>query len=741
MCSTGVSFTLAQEQPAIKEATLENTPQDKPQEQEVKNVSEEETAKNSGNSGTVTGHESSLYENDYILDPVVVIARRYETPLDESSQSISVISNEQIRKANTFSTQELLASAPGVSLSRAGGLGGQVVIRGFSSADSRVAQFVDGDRFRGRSILEYNSMDPYQIERVEIIRGPASVMYGSDAMAGLVNIVTRQAEGDSSGDWRAKGKFRTSYNSANDLTANRAEIETLGHNIDGLLGLSLWEANDYDSPEGKIENSDFSTRAADLRMGYTFNGDDRIEFTGKIAEAEAGRAGGVGGVPGYPLFNFREEPFREKYANLKYTGNKPSSYLDKIEASLYARHLYTEQLSENRTVNNKLTEIDRFVDGPLVLGGHLFTVVPWSENNNLTAGVDFFNEMRDGSEAKTVTTVYNSNGTVKSVKVSPLAQEGPDSQQVSEGVFLLNDWNVDTKWIISAGVRFDYINTSSDTSPVTDEILKKAYERQSEYTETPITESIGVTYKAWDYLHWVANVGKSFRAPTTAESYFGGKFGTGYNVPNPDLEPEEGITYDTGLRLRLPSIKANLTTYLTDYENLISRESITYQGLPSRQYQNVGDAKVYGWEFDTSWAMTDHWTTFANATYTHGNNKTTGAPLSYIPPLNGKVGIEYHKNFYAIQCNWKGSFDKTRIDQSEERKTDGYSIFGVSYKTNLRNISSEFSEVDLTISIENIFNEDYQLPTTYEDISYARSNTNPLIEPGRSFIIGLSWNY
>lgn len=686
-------------------------------------------------------HETSPNGGAIMLDPIVVSARRYDTSLDKISQSVAVISKEQIEKANTRTIQELLAQAPGVSMSRTGGLGGQVVIRGLSSANSRVAQFVDGDRFRGRSLLEYNVMDPYQVERVEVIRGPASVVYGSDAMAGIVNIITRKAEGDSAGTFRIQPNLKTSYHSVNNMSATRAEVESLGHNLDSLVGVSLREAGDYDIPGGRIENSDFSLRAVDMRTGYTFHDDQRIEFTGKFAEAEAGRPGGIGGVPGPPLFQFREDPFREQYARLKYSGTSPSFNMDSLEASLYVRHLYTEQVSENRTVVNSLTQVDRFVDGPLVLGGRFSTVVPWAEDNRLTAGIDFFNEIRDGSESEAVSTIFNSDGSIKSISKQSRSQEFPDSQQANVGLFLLNDWDLSPKWTVSAGARSDFIYSTTDTSPIADTKLQEAYNRNEDGTETPLTGSLGVVYRPWDPLQWVANVGTSYRAPTTAESFFGGKFGTGYNVPNPGLKSEEGITYETGIRLRFPSFKSNMTVFLSDYDNLITRQAITYKKLPSQQYQNVDEARIYGLEFDEGWSITKSWNTNVNAAYTHATNTITGEPIAFVPPLNGLVGLEYHNQLMSIEGNCKWSLNKDRIDPSEERETSAFAVFGVLLRTDLENWSSALKSMNFSFGIENLFNQVYRLPATFEDIRYSRSNTNPLLEPGRSVVAGFSWNF
>ena len=96
--------------------------------------------------------------------------------------------------------QGTIDDVPGIAVARGGGLQGQLVVRGLASNDSRTVLFVDGDRFgRGRPAIEYNFLDPNEIERIEIVRGPASALYGSDAMNGVVNFITRRGGGSSTG--------------------------------------------------------------------------------------------------------------------------------------------------------------------------------------------------------------------------------------------------------------------------------------------------------------------------------------------------------------------------------------------------------------------------------------------------------------------------------------------------------------------------------------------------------------
>ena len=100
------------------------------------------------------------------------------------TQSISVVERGQIEQTSPTALLDILANVPGVSIARSGGIGGQIYLRGFSSNNFRSPLYIDGDRFRGRNTLQLNWFSPEEIERVEVIRGPASVLYGSEALTG-----------------------------------------------------------------------------------------------------------------------------------------------------------------------------------------------------------------------------------------------------------------------------------------------------------------------------------------------------------------------------------------------------------------------------------------------------------------------------------------------------------------------------------------------------------------------------
>ena len=233
-----------------------------------------------------------------LQESVIVSASRSVVSIEESPRTITVIDSQQIREyLNAGGIQRLLVEVPGIEYARSGGLGGQLVIRGQNSNSGRTVLAIDGDRHRGRSTLEFNLLDPNAIERIEIIRGPASALYGSDAMSGVVNIITRRAHVEDGQDFSLAPKLRAAEWSSNgNMYGVRGELVGGGNGFDVLIGLNQRTANDYDSPLGKVDNSDYDSRGLDFNLGYRTSTTARWELSGRYQHVTTGRAGGLGQV-------------------------------------------------------------------------------------------------------------------------------------------------------------------------------------------------------------------------------------------------------------------------------------------------------------------------------------------------------------------------------------------------------------------------------------------------------------
>lgn len=673
------------------------------------------------------------------MGEVVVVGSRSERPIGFESKSVSVITREQIKARPGVNIQTLLDDVPGISYSRSGGLGGQMVVRGLNSNDPRMVLYVDGDRFRGRNTLEYNLVDPNQIERVEIIRGPASALYGSDAMNGVVNIITRRAKGDVNGEFHlAPVVSSASYNSVNNQPAARVELAGVGNGVDMLLGLNGRRAGNYDTPLGEVGNSDFSSLSGDLRLGYTLTPGKRLELIGKLAELEIGRAGGIGGAPGLPKIRHREDPLRERYLKFGYGDSSPGLGLDSLDASLYVREVYTAQNTENRTAaNGNATISNIYVDGPVIWGGKLIGTKAWG-NNLLTAGADFFHEDRKGNENDAVT--FKPSGAVTSTTVR--AKRNRDAEQTNVGVFAHNDWDPSPHWTVSAAGRLDYIRTTVDGTPAVGEnaALQQALASNLESVDKAATGSIGVISRPLQQLHLVANASKAFRAPATFEKFGSFTQAAVNNIANPDLRPETSVTYEAGARLRLPGFHADLTGFYSDYSDLIQIATID---ATTKQRQNVGTAVIKGIELEGAYDLATRWSLRFNAATTHGTNTLTKVPLVNVPPLNGMLALRYTSpgQGYYLEGASRWSIRKDRIDPAQERATAGYNVFSLYAGLELGKWDERLNRWRLTAAVENIFDNAYRNAATFENMNFARGLANPLVEPGRSFAVGLTTEY
>lgn len=667
------------------------------------------------------------------LSEVVISASRTEREVDLTPKPVSVITREQIANRPLANIQQLLDDTPGISYSRAGGLGGQVVVRGLNSNDPRMVLFVDGDRFRGRNTLEYNLLDPSEIERIEIVRGPASALYGADAMAGVVNVITRRAQGDPFGPLRLTPRVAAlGYASANDLVGGRLELQGLGGGVDALVGVNYRHASDYDTPQGTVRNSDFEARAGTARIGFSPDANQRFEFIGRINRTESGRAGGIGGAPGAPRLVVREDPLDEDYVRLAYTRTAVTSWIDGLDVSLYRRELDTMIRTEDRTAaNGSVSFRNSYVGGPEVYGGKAIARTALGETL-LTYGTDFYYEDRPGSENDAVT--RNAAGAVTASTVR--AKRNRDATQLNAGAFVNGDWDPSPRWTVSLAGRYDTIRTEVEGVTAIGETpaLTAAFNRNRSVTDQAVTGSGGLIFRPLQALHLVGSIATAFRAPATFEKYSGSVAGAVTTVPNPDLEPEKSINYEAGFRVRLPAFTLNVTGFRSDYDDLLQTVNVN---ATTRQRQNTGEARLTGVEVDGAYTLSRAITARFNVSQVRGTNTQTGTPIAYVPPLNGLLALRYSPELYYVEGSVRASSAKTRIDPSQERRSGGYATYNLYVGTELARFAPSLKGYRVSLGVENVFDRAYVNPVSQANLAFPVSIANPLLEPGRSLVVNL----
>ncbi|MGO2356348.1 MAG: TonB-dependent receptor [Marinomonas foliarum] len=670
------------------------------------------------------------------LEEVTVTGTRSNRPVELVSKSISIISTETIDTRLPADALHLLQELPGVSMASNGGLAGQAVLRGFSTQSFRAPLFINGDRFRGRNTLEFMLIDPNQVERIEVIRGPAASLYGTDSFAGIIHVITKRAGGDVNQPFQSTNAYlSTNYQSVNDGSGARLQWAGAGDGFDVLFGLNSKKGNDYDSPEGNIPNSDYSADAFDTRIGYTLAPHHRIEVIAKYADVERARAGGQFAAPGAGnelgavQRQMRDEPTKEKHIALGYQGEAPQWGFEQVEASLYRRAI-DSRIHVIPNLNNPTTFVDVHVSDTTLLGGRLIGVTSWSDSIITTLGLDWYDEDRPGKQ--------------QSAKGGAFSQEEPDTAQFNAGVFMLHEWDPIDPLTLSASLRYDYVRTELDTDFIVDPAVKVLFEEAGDTENKQTTGGFGMIYRAFEQIHLVGNINTSFRAPSVTElSAVGTGVDANPRIPNTDIRPEKGITYEMGLRGYFNTVDLNLIGFVGQYDDLINRNvPITYNGEAAIQMQNIGEAEISGIEFDATWRPVPQWRVAGNLNWLRGTNKTLDEPLPQIMPLNGFASVRYDtqlgSGFYVEgTTNW--ATERTRVDEATERERAGYMVFNLYAGLTLSSVFGQGAPPTIVrFGIENLFDKSYRLPTTPEDIKYPESKTNPLVEPGRNFKISLN---
>ena len=372
-------------------------------------------------------------------------------------------------------------------------------IAGFSSNSFRSPLFIDGDRFRGRNTLQLNWFAPEEIERVEVIRGPASVVFGSEALTELVNVITRSPTGNPNGPFRfTGGGFSVGVGSAAKSASTYEWAQGAGGGFDFLGGFAGRWGGNYQSSLGEVPNSDYNSLGGSLKIGYTPDLGQRFELTLRKYSETDGRAGGVGGAPGAPFIIQRNDPNNVMSARLAYVGEL-DGLVKHVEASMYANYFDTTLTTVTNTINannvaTRTVTSNSHVIGPLVIGGRVLGAIPWSGGfgeAKTTFGADTFKEDRPGSWAVSQTVNRNPvTAAVTTVTNSPLAKSGPNTTQTNVGAFVLHEWTPVQPLTLSAGGRFDWYNTTTDLSPIAPAVLP-AFIGKTDVDRTRVDEQRG----------------------------------------------------------------------------------------------------------------------------------------------------------------------------------------------------------------------------------------------------------
>ncbi len=691
-----------------------------------------------------------------IEETMIVTATRGEMDFYSAPTTASVITADEIQKKNPQNVTELLNSIPGVEVSGTGAAGsfrGIPSIRGWSS--NRVLILVDGQRINNtRESTDFAGIIPaivdvHQVERIEVVKGAGAVLYGSDALGGVINIITKKPE---EGAPPIGGMLDLRYSAADSQKNGRIEAHgTLGF-FSYRFGYTGYDADNYHIPEtlfiredywragtgeakpvdfvpgshSKGSNFDFSAffiaseknrLSLDLYHRRTRNAEfpvslDNLEFINFNPDVPvipfSCNAGGCGQFLSFPVYDWNR-------LNLSYTG-KELGFFDAIEANLYYQ----------KTDKESLTSLDFLIAPPPAPGDDPISF-PLSfvtasiirstginvkfnskitNSNQLTYGIDFYEDTLDET--------HFTDGERDEQSV-------PDSSSNNYAVYIQNTSRMISKLTLITAFRYDWNTFHSETDPFYEGV-------QFDVIEKDPTWNVAATYSFTPQVNGYVNIGRSFRAPNLQERSVAGAVSVGgYFIQNPDLSAETNTNYEIGVKTRFDKMSGEAAIYLSRIHDLITAVEMDDPATPFTEVmlQNINKVKGIGGEFSLHFFPIEGWTFSASYSRMRRVDSETDEKLAGDPPQKLMLSAlwESHSRRLYIEGVWRIVDRMKKIDDPAfgQAEVPGYGVHS------LRGGYVFNRYLMATITINNLFNK-----------SYFESLSPNWWAPERNFVLGLS---
>lgn len=617
--------------------------------------------------------DSSRARDTVFLTPVAVTATGSAKNVFLTPAPVQVFDQSDIRAKAPNTLTDLFRGQPGLDVTGVGLTQVRPVIRG--QLGQRILLLDDGVRLNNsRREQDFGEipglLDVSTIERVEVVRGPASVLYGSDAIGGVINVISRGPEQDG-----LHGAAGARYSSAD---AQRRLFGTADGRFGRwgfLLGGAARGADDYHAPSGDYGNIKLTgtTPVHDTR-GQDWTANAYVDY--RLA-------------PGRVLFA-RYDRYRADTAGFGYVDPAAYSPNDPTIRILYPWQVFSKLSTGFRATDLTLPFADRadvtlyrqendrllgFAIGIPTGPGSSIDIAQASRSDlltyglrseasklfgtrvNLTYGIDYFHDRSNNTDSST--TVFVNMGPIPP-QTSTVPQV-PNATYRSTGVFAQGDWNVLSRLSLSFGSRYQSVNAATRITPN----FAGPMENSTDHT---VVWAGSAVVRAADAVSVIATVGRAFRSPNLVERFFNGPTpeGSGYQSPNPNLKPETSLNLDLGVRLRTARVYAEAFVFQNNIKNgiTIAPTGDSVQGLPEYQDVNVDKLRFRGVELDGQVRVAAGLSLGAAATWFDSKNVVDPkAPVgnTYTSSYRGTLRYDHPGNRLYAEYELRGNGNRTNV--------------------------------------------------------------------------------
>lgn len=662
--------------------------------------------------------------------------------LHDAPYSANVVDEKDIvqrRMSRTF--PEALEETPGISVQKTGPGQGSPFIRGFTGF--RNVLLIDGIRLNNSVFREgpnqyWATVDSYMIDTLEVVRGPSSVLYGSDSIGGTVLASTKGVEFADATLFGGRTIGRYAY--SEDSYQARQELWASAGGVGARVGGTYRDYHDMNGGKhyGWTEGTGYDQYGADAKVVFKVG-----EKSDLVIAAQRDRTHNAprwhrtvdskswhGTLPGTDLRDDFEQD-RDLYY-VQYRGRYTDAVVDAVTLSL---SLHDQAEKENRRTNpatfaQQVREFDVETLGVFARAGKQTTA------GYFTFGAEVYRDdvTSDG---------YNRDAAGARTDL-PRGNVAGEAEYLLMGLYIQDEIQLGALDVVP-GLRFTRASLDAEeVDPVVGGSALVPDELDDDYSA--VTGSLRFVYHVDDHWNVIAGWGMGFRAPSLDDTTTAAAVGAGsVDFGGPDLDPEISHTFDLGVRANYTSWGASAFAFYTILDEFIVRVPIgdvTGDGNPDFQRENAAEGWVYGFEVELFVKPTEEVTVFADWGYARGKvDQRTAAgadageqPLGKVGPSTLHVGVRYEppKGAFWVEGLITAADRQRHLSISDgadgqriplKHGTPGYTIYTVrgGYRV------SEFAT--LTAAVENISDKDY------------RVHGSGVNEPGVNAIVGLDLRY
>lgn len=700
------------------------------------------------------------------LSEVIISANRWKQNSKEVPQKVSVITNRNVAFHNPQTAADLLTLSGKVFVQKSQQGGGSPMIRGF--ATNRLVYAVDGVRmntaiFRGGNIQNVISLDPFATESTEIVFGPGSVMYGSDAIGGVMSFQTLLPQFTASKKTTVSGIAVSRFSTANNEKTGHfdvnvgwskwASVTSISSNDFGDLKMGTRGPEDYLRPfyvqrqngvdvvvtnEDPLVQKPTAYSQINVMQKLRYKPSEKWDFQYGLHFSETSSYSRYDrhiqytslGLPRYGVFNYG--PQKWTMSNLNVTHQSNSGFFDEIVLRLAHQFFEESRVSRNINSPNKAIRTEK--------------VNAYSINIDFSKALALNNKIYYGVEY--VRNEINSTGINQNI-VTGTSQAGPSrypqATWQSMGVFVNNHYLVTDKTSLQAGLRYNKYILKADF----DTTFYPFPFTEANIDNETLTGSAGIVFRPTDKWVISSNVATAFRSPNVDDlgKVFDSEPGS-VVIPNPNLEAEYAYNVDLNVsKMFGKSVKVDVSTYYSLLDNALVRRDFTLNGASEIVYdgelsqvqaiQNAAKANVYGIQSGVEVKLPTGFRFSTDLNFQKGEEELDNgdkSPSRHAAPFFGISRVGYANSKVDLELNFQFS-DKVAFKDLAEEEKGKKELYALDrkgnpyapswYTINLKSMYKLSDNVTITAGIENITDQRY------------RPYGSGIAAPGKNFVLAV----